>query len=101
MLDLPEVTLRPPFRISSLPPSAGLANEGEECAGVLARVAESSGGPSSLVRNADASCAFAPRRVANSETAREAVKRSAAETTRRRRALVLDAAPRSAFAERR
>ena len=49
-------------------------------AGALTRVAELSGEPSPLVRNADASCAFAPRRVASSETAREAVRRSAAET---------------------
>src|SRR6266545_3987574 len=42
-------------------------------AGLLTRGAESSGGPSSLVRKADASCAFAPWRVASSETARKAV----------------------------
>src|SRR4051812_3987175 len=53
-------------------------------AGTLTRGAELSGEPSSLVRYADASCAFAPRRVASSETAKKAVRRSAAETARRR-----------------
>ena len=70
-------------------------------AGLLTRDARSSGGPSSLVRNADASCAFGPRRVASSVTATKAVTRSVVETTRRRRVLLLDAAEHSAFAERR
>src|SRR5436309_8015008 len=70
-------------------------------AGLLTRDARSSGGPSSLVRNADASCAFAPRRVASSETANEAVRRSAAETATRTGVLDRDTAVLPAFAERR
>ena len=91
--------------------SAALARDGETRriatrptlivgAGVLTR-GRSSGGPSSLVRKTDASCALAPRRVASSETAREAVRRSAVETARSRRALFPGAAVLSAFAERR
>jgi hypothetical protein len=73
----PEVTFSPPPRSSSLPPSAGRV-----CAGALTREPGLSGEPSSPVRYADASCAFAPRRVASSETAKKAVRRSAAETAR-------------------
>src|SRR5215212_11409800 len=75
---LPDVISIPPLRISSLPPRAGWMR-----AGALTRGAEPGGGPSSLVRYADARCAFAPRRVASSETAMKAVSRSAVETARR------------------
>src|SRR6266536_1162774 len=69
-------------------------------AGILTRAAESSGGPSSLVRTAGASCAFPPRRVASSETARKAVRRSAAETARRTGERDQRATLRPALAER-
>src|SRR5439155_13335833 len=82
---------KPPWRIPTRTPRAGF----------LTRCARSSGGPSSLARKADASCAFAPRRVASSETANEAVRRSAAETATRTGVLNLGAAVLSAFAERR
>src|SRR3954451_653461 len=69
-------------------------------AGILTRGAELSGEPSSLVRYADASCAFAPRRVASSETAKKAVRRSAAEAARRRREPDRRTATPLAFAKR-
>src|SRR6266487_151208 len=73
----PDVARSPPCAISSFPPSAGRV-----CAGVLTREARLCGGPSSLVRNADASCAFAPRRVASSGTAKKAAERRAARAAR-------------------
>src|ERR1700704_4351039 len=87
---LPRVTRYPSFLTSTLIPGAG----------VLTRAADLSGEPSALVRNACASCAFAPRRVASSETARKAVRRSAAEPATRTGVRSLRMAWLSAFAER-
>src|SRR5438132_2655371 len=73
-------------------------------AGFLTRDWVGSGDPNSRVRRADVrTCAFAPRRVASSETARKATTERTAARAARRRANLLDegAAPHSADAERR